>query len=92
VATLPENGAVDVGGVVTIIVTVKDANATPPINLPAVDGLTLNGSGTVPGDHQMQYTFFVTPAHAGDFVIPAFDIGTTDGQTLHVSPIKLHAQ
>jgi len=30
-------------------------------------------------------------ATAGDFVIPAFDIRTADGQSLHVGAIKLQA-
>jgi len=58
--------------------------------LPLVDGLTVNGSGANPNTNPPSYNFFVTPAHAGDFTIPAFDIRSDDGQTFHVQALKLH--
>jgi len=60
-------------------------------SLPRVDGLTVNGSGADPYTKPPSYNFFVTPAHAGDFTIPAFDIHSDDGQTFHVQALKLHA-
>lgn len=78
-----------VGTPVTIVLTVKNAKVDA-IKLPHVDGLELNGSGTNPGSSSEDFTFFLTPKHAGNFTIPAFDIHTADGQTLHVQAIKLH--
>ena len=60
-------------------------------SLPHVDGLTVNGSGADPNTKPPSYNFFVTPAHAGDFTIPAFDIHSDDGRTFHVQALKLHA-
>jgi len=59
-------------------------------NLPNVSGLTVNGSGANPYSNPPSYNFFVTPAHTGDFTIPAFDIHSDDGQTFHVKALKLH--
>jgi hypothetical protein len=59
-------------------------------SLPHVDGLTVNGSGADPNTKPPSYNFFVTPARAGDFTIPAFDIHSDDGQTFHVQALKLH--
>ena len=60
-------------------------------SLPHVDGLTVSGSGADPNTKPPSYNFFVTPEHAGDFTIPAFDIHSDDGQTFHVQALKLHA-
>jgi hypothetical protein len=59
-------------------------------DLPHVSGLTVNGSGFDPNTNPPTYTFFVTPAHAGDITIPAFDIHSDDGETFHVRPLTLH--
>ena len=57
-------------------------------------GLVLSGSGWQPGlsKNVIEYNFILTPSRTGDFTVPAFDIRTDDGQTLHVGPIKFHAQ
>ncbi|MGA3172448.1 MAG: BatD family protein [Chthoniobacteraceae bacterium] len=93
VTTIPARGNVNVGEVLTLTltITVKGVNVAN-INLPNVDGLTLNGTGTNPQADHEDFNFFLTPSRAGDFVIPAFDIKTVDGQTLHVNQIKIHAQ
>jgi hypothetical protein len=86
----PKEGTV--GTPLTLTLTVKNATAGN-IKLPAVDGLVLNGSGNNPNvddGKSVAYTFFLTPTHAGDFTIPAFDFKTDDGQTLHVPATKLH--
>jgi BatD DUF11 like domain len=75
----------------TITLTVKNGKVSQAIQLPLVDGLVLNGSGANPGVHSQDFNFFVTPTQPGDYTIPAFDIRTDDGQTLHVAAIKLHA-
>jgi hypothetical protein len=90
VTMIPEKGDIDVGGVVTLTITIKGPKVAN-INLPNVDGLTLNGTGTNPQPDHEDFNFFLTPSRAGDFVIPAFDIKTVDGQTLHVNQIKIHA-
>jgi hypothetical protein len=74
-----------VGQPITLTLTIKSGSVTN-ITLPKVDGLTLNGSGTNPPD----FNFFITPTRAGDFTIPAFDIRTDDGQTIHVNAVKFH--
>jgi hypothetical protein len=91
-ATLKQEviGGVSVGAATTIQLTISNGKVSKPVQLPAVDGLTLNGSGTNPQPHSFALTFFVTPAHAGDITIPAFDIQTDAGETLHVNPIVLH--
>jgi hypothetical protein len=93
-ATLKQEiiGGVGVGSATTIQLTISNGKVSKPVQLPAVDGLTLNGTGTNPQPHSFALTFFVTPAHAGDFTIPAFDIQTDAGETLHVNPIVLHVK
>jgi hypothetical protein len=77
----------------TVKLTVTNGKVSQPISWPKVDGLVLNGSGQQPGlsKNVTEYNFFLTPSHVGDFTVPAFDIRTDDGQTLHVGPIKFHA-
>jgi hypothetical protein len=77
----------------TVKLTVTNGRVSQPISWPKVDGLVLNGSGQQPGlsKNVTEYNFFLTPSRAGDFTVPAFDIRTDDGQTLHVGPIKFHA-
>jgi hypothetical protein len=76
----------------TIKLTVTNGKVSQPIPWPKVDGLVLNGTGQQPGLRGgiTEYNFFVTPTRAGDFTVPAFDIRTDDGQTLHIDPIKFH--
>lgn len=86
----PQDGAkIGAGETVTIMLTVTNGKVSQAIRLPHVDGLVVNGSGTNPGAHSESFTFFVTPTRAGDITIPAFDIRTDEGQTLHVNAIKL---
>jgi hypothetical protein len=60
------------------------------ITLPSAPGLTVNGSGNNPNQSPPVATFFVTPAHAGDYTIPAFDIQSNDGKVYHVLAFTLH--
>ena len=83
-------GGATVGVPVTVVITIKGAKVDK-VDLPTVDGLTLNGSGENPYGGKLDFTFFLTPSHAGDYTIPAFDVKTVDGQTLHVDAIKFHA-
>lgn len=88
---IPDAAHAVVGQPTTITLTVKGAKVSGAVKLPQVAGLTLNGSGTNPSANSEDFNFFVTPTRAGDLTIPAFDIRTDDGQTLHVNAIKLHA-
>jgi hypothetical protein len=58
--------------------------------LPSVSGLTVNGTGGDPYSTPPSYNFFVTPAHAGDYTIPAFNIRDDKGVTYHVAAFTLH--
>jgi hypothetical protein len=81
----------DVAVGVPVTITLSGPVGKPgEFKLPDVDGLTVNGTGADPNTHPPSYNFFVTPAHAGDFTIPAFDIHSDDGQTFHVQALKLH--
>ena len=83
-----------VGGIgVGVPVTLELHGPTPGpggITLPSVSGLTVNGSGNNPYQSPPVCTFFVTPAHAGDFTIPAFNIKSADGKDYHVLAFTLH--
>jgi len=59
-------------------------------NLPAVDGLTVNGTGANPNTDPPTYNFFVVPAHAGDYTISDFYIHSDDGKLYHVQALTLH--
>jgi hypothetical protein len=83
-------GDVTAGVPVTIVLS-GPVGKPGEFSLPRVDGLTVNGSGADPYTKPPSYNFFVTPAHVGDFTIPAFDIHSDDGQTFHVQALKLHA-
>ena len=86
----PDGVKASVGDVLTIVLTVTNGKISQPIQLPSVDGLAVNGSGTNPGTNSEELTFFVTPTRGGDITIPAFTIQTDDGETLEVNPIILH--
>jgi hypothetical protein len=82
----------DVAAGEPVTITLKGPVGKPgEFSLPHVHGLTVNGSGADPNTKPPSYNFFVTPASAGDFTIPAFDIHSDDGQTFHVQALKLHA-
>jgi type 1 fimbria pilin len=78
-------GDVTAGQPVTMTITITQGTVKE-IKLPQVRGLTLNGSGK----DRSEYTFFLTPAKAGDYTIPAFDVVTENGKTIHVNSVKLH--
>ena len=53
--------------------------------------MAVSGSGLNPyAAHGVELNYFVTAAHPGELLIPAFDVHTADHQTLHVAPIALH--
>ena len=74
----------------TIVVKINHGKVGDGVKLPLVDGLTLNGSGTDTQPQYVAYNFFVIPERVGDFTIPAFDVRTDDGETLHAAAISLH--
>jgi hypothetical protein len=76
---------------VPVTITLKGPVGKPgEFSLPHVDGLTVNGTGGDPNTNPPSYNFFVTPAHAGDYTIPAFDVRSDDGKTYHVQALTLH--
>ena len=81
--------AAQVQGVTNIQLIVKNGKVSQPIQWPKVDGLPVTSSGYDP--HSNTFSFGLTPQRAGDFTVPAFDLRTDDGQTLHVGPLKFHA-
>lgn len=84
--------SITLGATVTLAVTVTGAAVAHAPALPAVSGLTVSGSGASPGNHSVEFDYFITATRAGDLVIPAFDVHTADHQTLHVGPVRLHVQ
>jgi hypothetical protein len=85
-----QTNVLNVGQTVTLIVEVTGAKVTGQPALPAVSGLTLNGSGVdAMMKNKITFNYFLTPSRAGNMVIPSFDIRTTDGQTLHTGPLRL---
>ena len=90
---------VHVGDNVVVTYTVQNGDG-PSVQLPAVDGLQLNGTRSATsmtlanGSLSSIFTesFNLIPTHAGDITIPAFDIHNSNGQVLHTQAIKLHVQ
>jgi hypothetical protein len=68
------------------------------VQLPPTDGIAVNGTSISMssvidnGSYSTSYSlnFSITPTKAGDLTIPAFDVQTQDGETLHVHAMKLH--
>ena len=68
------------------------------VQFPEVDGLSHGGtrmqvkSGDENGgtETSVELAFALIPMRPGDFTLPAFDIHTQEGDTLHVKPMKLH--
>lgn len=75
----------------TIAIAVGGAVITGQVFLPSVPGLVRHGSSGTPGKIST-YAFYVTPTHAGDITIPAFDIVTAGGPPIHIRPIRLRAR
>jgi hypothetical protein len=69
------------------------------IQLPPVDGLQVGGTNfqiksvEENGSYStsVELNISITPTRPGNFVIPAFDIRTQEGDVLHVKAMKLHA-
>ena len=68
------------------------------VQFPEVDGLSHGGtsmqikSGDEDGgtETSVALNFALIPTRPGDFTLPAFDIHTQEGETLHVKAMKLH--
>jgi len=88
---------INLGDSANVTITIQNGSASG-IQLPHVDGLEIAGSSTqimntsINGveSNALSITFAIEPTHAGDFTIPAFDVTTQDGGTLHVHEMKLH--
>jgi hypothetical protein len=87
-----------VGDEVSVTLTVQGGGWGNSLELPHVDGLQVEGSSSTTNitfsngtlSSAVTQTFVIVPQRAGDFEIPAFDIQTRDGQTLHARAMKLH--
>ena len=77
-----------VGVPYTFSLTIPHTRLSNPFSLPRTPGLAVTGSGSDPR-HSM-YTFMVTPSRVGDYTIPAFNIRTDSGQSLHVNALRVH--
>jgi hypothetical protein len=92
-----EPAEASVGDPVTVSIKVENADVAN-VQLPAVDGLQMAGTSAMTGltidngaiSRSLTNNFTLIPTRAGDFTIPAFDISTRDGGTLHVAAMKLH--
>ena len=85
-----QTNILNVGETITLIVEVTGAKVSGQPILPAVGGLTLNGSGVdAMTKNKVSFNYFLTPSRSGDMVIPSFDIHTMDGQTLHTGAVRL---
>jgi hypothetical protein len=82
-------GGVSAGGVATLQLS-GPTGQPGEFKFPSVNGLVVNGTGADPHTKPPTYNFFVTPAHAGDYTIPAFYIHSDDGQVFHVLAYTLH--
>jgi hypothetical protein len=88
----------NVGDEVSVTLTVQGGGWGSSVELPHVDGLQVEGSSNTTNitfsdgtlSSAVTQTFILVPQRAGDFTIPAFDIQTRDGQTLHARAMKLH--
>ena len=88
---------INIGDDVAITFTVKGGNVSN-LPFPAVDGLQSLGktsatnitfnNGVFSSSHSE--SFHVSPTHAGDITVPAFDIHLQDGTVLHTEAMKLH--
>lgn len=91
-----ETGEARVGDQINLSFTVQNGSLEN-LALPVVDGLSIMGPSTESNmsiingamSTSVTMTFTVTPTHAGNFVIPAFDI-PSGGQVLHTRPMNLH--
>ena len=88
---------VNVGDEVTVTFTIKGGSVAD-IQLPPVDGLTMQGSSTSSQfvmngftvSQSISQSFSLVPTRAGDFTIPSFQIHAEDGTTISTRPLKLH--
>jgi len=88
---------VNLGDQVTVTFTIQNGGSVN-VQLPQVDGLQVIGNSNSTNitfnngsfSSAITQAFALLPARAGDFTIPAFDIHTQDGQTLHAHAMKIH--
>ena len=74
----------------TIAIAIGGAIVAGQVFLPSVPGLIQHGASGTPGKIAT-YAFYITPTHAGDITIPAFDIDAS-GRPIHIKPIRLRAR
>lgn len=87
----------NVGDPVMVTLTIT-GGTVGGVQFPEVDGLSHGGtrmqikSGDDNGGTEtaVEIAFALIPTRPGDFTLPAFEIHTQEGETLHVKPMKLH--
>lgn len=88
---------VNAGENTVVTITVQNGTVTD-MQLPQADGLTLVGTKSTSDltfsngaiSRGMSFIFVLATSEAGDFTIPAFDVPTQEGETLHVKAMKIH--
>ena len=88
-ASNPQGLKLVAGQPFSVDITIKGGKAADPIWLKHGDDIQMNGAGTNPQPDSDQYSFFLTPMHAGAVTLPGMDIPVAGGGVLHVNPIKL---
>jgi hypothetical protein len=88
---------VHAGEQTVVTITVQNGTVTD-LQLPETDGVSQVGTQSKSSltfsngniSRGTSFIFVLTASKAGDFTIPAFDIPTQEGETLHVKAMKLH--
>src|SRR5581483_9874537 len=94
-ATLDRN-QIAVGDTATLSLTISGGNVTSEPAIPAVNGLTVQGTGTQSEVsinnfqivHTSIYTFEITASAPGNYTIPPIPTGV-DGNTVYSKPLRL---
>jgi hypothetical protein len=87
----------NVGDEATVTYSVQGGDVDD-FQLPAIDGLTVEGQSTSASfvtngftvSQSITHTFLVVVNRGGNIVVPALDLRTGDGHLLHTQPVTLH--
>jgi hypothetical protein len=88
---------VDVGDEVSITYTVSGGDVQD-FQIPAIDGLSQEGASTSSNfvmngfsvSQSVSHTFLMVPNRAGNIIIPALDLHTSDGRVIRTQAMTLH--
>jgi hypothetical protein len=97
VHTSAEPQELNIGDEATITYTIQGGDVDD-FQLPAIDGLTVEGQSTSASfvmngftvSQNITHTFLVVPNRAGNIVVPPLDLRTGDGHLLHTQSVTLH--